>query len=313
MIHKVYIFCSQFDISRNNLSETIKGKKIKFAAFTKPNNTIQSNIIDKLNLAMDNPTDTNQFKFYDLQEFNASNDITQNKFSLFHQNISSLQFHFEELQALLSELKLKFDIIGITESRIRKNIHPVSDISLKDYNIEHTPTESSCGGALLYIKNNLNYQLRSDLIIYKAKELESIFVEIFNKNSKKKNTIIGCIYKHPKLSTTEFTELYLQKLLNKVSKENKNVILMGDFNINILEYDSETSVSEFLDIMYENLLLPYITGPTRITSKSSTLIDNIFFNGVEDNTISRNLVTSLSDHLAQFMILPHNNSVEIKI
>ena len=71
-------------------------------------------------------------------------------------------------------------------------------ICINNYEIEHAPTESSNGGALLYIKKGLAYKVRNDLKVYKSKELESIFIEILNKNSK--NRIVGCIYKHPTLN-----------------------------------------------------------------------------------------------------------------
>ena len=51
---------------------------------------------------------------------------------------------------------------------------------------------------------------------------------------------------------------------------------MGDFNINLLNYDNDTNVANFLDSLTSTSLLPYITQPTRITPKSKTLIDNIF-------------------------------------
>ena len=46
------------------------------------------------------------------------------------------------------------------------------------------PTKSADGGALFYIKNDINYKLRPDLNINKDKELESIFIEILRKNFK---------------------------------------------------------------------------------------------------------------------------------
>ena len=68
--------------------------------------------------------------------------------------------------------------------------------------------------------------------MYKSKEIESTFIELFNNNNS--NMVIGCIYKHPKVSVSEFTEDYLVPLLEKLAKEKKETILMGDFNINIL-------------------------------------------------------------------------------
>ena len=51
------------------------------------------------------------------------------------------------------------------------------------------------------------------------------------------NTIISCIHKHPKLATDEFNNHVLSPMLEKVSFENKEVYLMGDFNINLLNYE----------------------------------------------------------------------------
>ena len=41
---------------------------------------------------------------------------------------------------------------------------------------------------------------------------------------------------------------------------------------------------------------------TRITEKTATLIDNIFLNGQTQQYNSRNITTSVSDHLPQFTI-----------
>ena len=68
---------------------------------------------------------------------------------------------------------------------------------MNNYSYEYTPTESSKGGALLYIDKNLKYRSRSDLTLYKSKKIESFFIEIIE--LKKKNTIVGCIYKYPKV------------------------------------------------------------------------------------------------------------------
>ena len=46
-------------------------------------------------------------------------------------------------------------------------------------------TKSANDGALLYIKETINYKLKTDLNVEKEKELESIFLEILQKTSKK--------------------------------------------------------------------------------------------------------------------------------
>ena len=55
-------------------------------------------------------------------------------------------------------------------------------------------------------------------------------------------------------------------------------------------------------------LQPHITILTRITPRSRTLIDNIFTNTVDETSISGNLMCSISDHLAQFIIYPEQNA-----
>ena len=64
--------------------------------------------------------------------------------------------------------------------------------------------------------------------------------------------------------------------------------------------------------MYSKLLLPNISSPTRITSTSATLIDNIFTNDYDNTFTSGNLVTTLSDHLAQILIVPIQNTTRYK-
>ena len=61
----------------------------------------------------------------------------------------------------------------------------------------------------MYIEESLPIKIRNYLssITYKSKFLESTFAEITL--PKQTNIIVGCIYKHPVLSKTDFTETYL--------------------------------------------------------------------------------------------------------
>ena len=57
---------------------------------------------------------------------------------------------------------------------------------------------------------------------------------------------------------------------------------MGDFNINLLSYNNDHSVKDFVDVMYSFGLLSLVTKPTRITEISVTLIDTIFTNCIQN-------------------------------
>ena len=87
---------------------------------------------------------------------------------------------------------------------------------------------------------------------------------------------------------------------------------MGDFNIDLLKIDDDAKSSLFFDNLTSNMFVPHIIHPTRITSTTKTLIDNIFSNSTNyKEGLSGNITVSLSDHLAQYLIIPdecHNTT-----
>ena len=220
--------------------------------------------------------------------------------------MNSLSKNFDNFNHLINKLKLEFDILGISESRILKSQSLNTYVSLQNYVIEQTPTESTAGGALLYTNKKHSYKTRPDLAIYKPKKLESIFVEAVL--LMKSNLIVGCIYKHPCMDICTFNDHYLSPLLDNLSKEtNKTVVLLGDFNNDLLNFDTSEYVSTFLYDLASNSLQPQILLPTRISNNSKTLIDNVFCNipnTLVKSAMSGNISSSISDHLPQFFIQP---------
>ena len=244
-------------------------------------------------------------KYLDIRSFNYTK--SKQDFSIFHLNIASLSKHKDELETILSMLNYKFDTIGILETKIRNGIAPTYDINIKGYNTLSTPTESEKGGTILYIADHLKYKIRKDIdsLMYKSNELESVFIEIINPN--KKNILCGCIYRHPSMDLSEFNEKYLGPLMEKITNENKTIFLLGDFNIDLMKSETEMNTQNFFDMITSNLMVPHIIYSTRISSTSKTLIDNIFSNSLNFSLgTSGNLTLSISDHLAQFLIIPEN-------
>ena len=86
--------------------------------------------------------------------------------------------------------------------------------------------------------------------------------------------------------------------------------LLGDFNINLLGVNNSDIPGEFLDIIYSSFFKPLISKPTRITTNTATLIDNIFTNVFDDKAAYINglLCAGISDHIPIFHI--HNLSNE---
>ena len=100
-------------------------------------------------------------------------------------------------------------------------------------------------GVILYVNENLACNERKDLnaLLYKSSELKSAFVEIINKNNK--NTICGCIYRHPSMD-------FLNPFMEKKLKLNKSIFLLGDFNADLLNCDSEVDITNFFDTLTSN-------------------------------------------------------------
>ena len=98
---------------------------------------------------------------------------------------------------------------------------------------------------------------------------------------------------------------HINQMLEKVSKEQKQIFLLGDFNINLLNYNVYQPTNHFLDSLASNSIISYVLQPTRLTSHSKTLTDNIFSNILSSEIVSGNLTATISDYLPQFLFAPN--------
>ena len=96
---------------------------------------------------------------------------------------------------------------------------------------------------------------------------------------------------------TYFKINYLSQIFEIVSKEQKQVFLLGDFNINVLNYNDHQPTNDFLGSLASGSFIPYVLHPSRITSHSKTLIDNIFSNFISPDIISGNITAAISELL----------------
>ena len=92
----------------------------------------------------------------------------------------------------------------------------------------------------------------------KKNQVESTFIGIIN--TKKTNIVVGCIYKYPNIDVLEFNN-HLNQILEKFSKEQKQNLLLGDFNINLFNYKIHQSINNFLDSLASNSIILYILQP----------------------------------------------------
>ena len=129
------------------------------------------------------------------------------------------------------------------------------------------PSKSSCGGYVLYVNSRLDHHVRDDISVTEH-GYETIWIEI-NKH-KSKSLLYCCLNRHPSSNITNF----------------KNHTL-----------------NPFIIQMVSQYLLPRILHPTGEADRSATIIDDIFFNTLEFDCLSGNLLTKASDYFPRFLIM----------
>ena len=163
------------------------------------------------------------------------------------------------------------------------------------------------------LQEGLCYILIRDILIKLVLTLQFICQKNLNQFLLKLFTVekqLDCwiIYKHPCMDICTFNDHYLNSLLDNLSKEaNKTIVPLGDFNIDLLNFDTSEHVTTFLDNLVSNSLQPQILLLTRISNNGKTLIHNTFCNIPNPpvkGAMSGDISSSISDHLPQFFIIP---------
>ena len=106
--------------------------------------------------------------------------------------------------------------------------------------------------------------------------------------------LVSCCCKAPKADINIFLG-EIETFFIPVCKR-KSVFLIGDFNLNLL------NDKLLLDTVFSLGMYPLINKPTRITSHSATIIDNIFTGQLQSQLTSGIVVDDVSDHLPIFCL-----------
>ena len=244
------------------------------------------------------------FSYYSTHEFHNNPEIGHcvrgsDSFSTLHCNIRSLAKNFDSLHNMLKRLHYKFSVIGRTEIKFQLDQDPIVNCDLSGYKFISQPSFSNNGGAGFFVKNDLKYFIRDDLTDFKD-ECEALWIEIEGKG--KQNVLCGVVYRHPNGSLSTFQD-YLNLVLDKIRRQNKQCLIMGDLNLNLLKYEKHADTDDVINTLGASFFQLHILRPTRITDHTATLTDNIFFTSLEYFTLSGNLVHDIADHLANFLIL----------
>ena len=260
--------------------------------------------LDNINMSDEQNEINVNFGYYHLNKLLKTFQNQPNgNLTLFHTNIRSINKHIDELSCL-NKLTGYFDIIGLSELWEPENSKYERTYTLPGYHtLQHLRGKTQNSGCGIFVKDNIRYKVRDDLncsFFSDKEEFQIFFLELFLESE---NLVVCTLYRHPRGDFTEFQN-HLIKAIKKISKQNKKLAVMGDFNIDLLNSTKHQNTEDFLNLMLENLMMPSIIGPTRINDNDKyTLIDNIFFSDFDSIDCSGNLLCPITDHLPNFLRL----------
>ena len=133
-----------------------------------------------------------------------------------------------------------------------------------------------------------------------SEALESLSIEILNK--KCKNIILNTIYRSTN-GDIETCENYFKNLFAKNGTVNKHIVLAGDFNLNVLDFENNKKVQNFINLMFPYGTILAINKPTRVTANTATAIVHIITNVIIDTDFKTGILKiCISDHFAIMLV-----------
>ena len=123
--------------------------------------------------------------------------------------------------------------------------------------------------------------------------------------SDSQNIVVGVIYRPntaPKADFDLFTST-LFDIMQSINNEHKLCVIMGDMNVDLLQYSKHKKTNDYLDTIFSLGYLPVITKPTRVCPSSATLIDHMYTNSLTRQLIPAIVLTDVADHFATCLLI----------
>ena len=202
-----------------------------------------------------------------------------------HINVCSLRNKIDQISHILCDLNL--DILGLSETRLNSEITD-DELYIDGYIfIRNDRITDSGGGVGIFVKCDVPFSKCDKLC---SSELEHIWLEV---KQSKQSILICMLYRPP--SAKVCCRDILSNNIEKALSINQNVVIMGDFNCDMLNTDdySNNWVTDMCTLFHLNQL---ILNPTRITPSSCTLIDLILTSVSEFHQNTKVIPVTLSDH-----------------
>lgn len=217
-------------------------------------------------------------------------------------NIASLPNKMDEFNIFMQNNPV--NVIALNETQLDSTI-PDIEISIDGYDVYRNDRNRNGGGVAMYISRNsgFTYKARKDLM---PPELEIIVIEM--KKPKAKPTIVIAWYRPPGSLMKLFD--HVESILEQVEHEDKNVLLMGDVNCDLLAKNPHCYTIKMKEVSENFHLQQVITEATRVTKDSESLIDHIYTSCPSNVSESGVIYTGMSDHFSAYLIMDKENKVK---
>ena len=230
-------------------------------------------------------------------DFNSKISNKNSGLTLLNYNIRSFNCNYSNFISIFDNLNATPEILIFTETWFNSS----SITEIQYFNSYHTTRTSQRGGGVsIYVKEWLSSKIISHLSFCSSNiEVCTVKIEI---NSF--SFYIIALYR-PHLDPLELFIDNLCDILNDNELRNKNIIVTGDLNVNILNNSPQANL--LLNTLQAFYMLPLITQPTRFSHDSNvppSLLDQIWTNKPIICTESGIILFDLTDHLPTFSHIP---------
>ena len=226
--------------------------------------------------------------------------------TILHINTRSLLKNISQVEEMISVMSNPPEFIAISETKLNKNSN-LNFVQITNYQLLNQNSLTFAGGVAIYVKSNVNFTNRMD-INFHCIEYESIWIEIISDSNKFNNIILGVLYRHPQGRVKDFTEQF-SELLHDISNSKKDIIIVGDLNIDSLKLESNYNIKAYFDMLSSCNFSNKINTPTRMTATSKTSIDHLYCNNSDITIHSSIIVSDISDHFPLLSTIKNRTSI----
>jgi hypothetical protein len=133
--------------------------------------------------------------------------------------------------------------------------------------------------------------IEDDLSIFEKGLFESLFLKLKAKDGGR-DTVVGAIYM-PTGQRVERDKVfdYIDEVSQKIDRKKYDCILVGDMNIDLMQYGTDSKVDEYVDHLVSSGFKFRLIQPTRISHDRASLIDHVLDN-MDGRTVTSGVITT---------------------